>query len=410
MVDEDRTHVPSGDTPQALEAAIAHYAADHQLPATRLLKRATTPPFYQPNNPVVLIAGAGASGIVQTPATIECRFPSQAVTGFNYNGAAITAQTPNLVIPRPDLTGIHGAPWSGGARHVAWSPSSSSSILTTPRQSPPPFKVTMESRIASAMRTPANDIGVYPTSTAVQAWTGESRGIRCNCWMADVVSDRLRHQLVAELGSTTKGSTRNTAPAGAAGSLGLQGLIQLTPAAAFNMEARLKAFLANNPHLNPAEKEAFENLLTFVRTHDAWICCRRDSMGFNEQLRLGARRVPRSEDDALHHEPAAQHAARRREEVIRRRSATFPSRGQSLRRVSSALARRPVRPPTAGRRRWGQALWPINALNSRYETIFTPDDLAPVLTSRGASPDVASGPAYRRLTAALVAAGSAAAS
>src|SRR3712207_8540094 len=49
--------------------------------STRVLKRVAAPTLHAPNNPVVLIAGAGARGIVAEPATTVVRFPSQLVRG-----------------------------------------------------------------------------------------------------------------------------------------------------------------------------------------------------------------------------------------------------------------------------------------------------------------------------------------
>jgi hypothetical protein len=408
-VDADRALVPSGDTPQALEAAIAKYAADHQLPATRLLKRGTAPPFYQPNNPVVLIAGAGASGIVQPPATIECRFPSQAVTGFTYNGTAITAQTPNLVIPRPDLTGVRGVPWTDSlatslvSEFFFLDPGNAAAVAAAIQSNDVPA-------IAAAMRTPANDIGVWPTSVAVQAWTANPWHPLQLLWMATWYP--------IGYGTTSSPNwqfyegqyTWNTAPAGAAGALGLQGLIQLTPAAAFNMEARLRAFLANNPHLDPAEKAAFENLLTFVRTHDAWDLLSQGLDGFNEQLRLGTPGVFLDPETTPYITNPPLSTLLGDVKAYPPSIGDIPVKGQQ---PPPSL----FQPWRAGQfgflqllvvDEWGQALWPINALNSRYETIFTPDDLSPVLTSRGASLTIASGPAIDAISPALVAAGSAA--
>jgi hypothetical protein len=69
------SHVPHGDTPKALEDAICFFAQAQKLPPNRVLKRASAPAFYEPHNPVVLIAGAGASGIVGKQPTLPCRFP-----------------------------------------------------------------------------------------------------------------------------------------------------------------------------------------------------------------------------------------------------------------------------------------------------------------------------------------------
>jgi hypothetical protein len=95
--------VPGGATEEELNTPIQDYAEKQGLPASRQLKRSAAPVFYEPNNPVVLIAGAGASGLVPDPAATVCRFPAQLVRGFRWQGKDVTASTEALRVPRPDL-------------------------------------------------------------------------------------------------------------------------------------------------------------------------------------------------------------------------------------------------------------------------------------------------------------------
>lgn len=86
LVQSKQAEVPSGSTPEKLQQAITSYAKNNGLPPNRVLKRTAAPRYFAPNNPVVLIAGAGASGIVVPDRNPQCRFPSQLVTGFKFNG------------------------------------------------------------------------------------------------------------------------------------------------------------------------------------------------------------------------------------------------------------------------------------------------------------------------------------
>jgi hypothetical protein len=169
VVQQKSALVPGGDTPDELDESIQAYAAAHNLPASRQLKREAAPLYYLTNNPVVLIAGAGASGIVDNDESSLCRFPSQLVTGFKYNGQTITAKTSGLTIPQPNLSGVTGVPWSTAlvnslVQEFFFLDPNNATIVSA---AIPNSSVTA---VQQAMSSSTNDVGTYPTGAVLQ-WT-----------------------------------------------------------------------------------------------------------------------------------------------------------------------------------------------------------------------------------------------
>jgi hypothetical protein len=396
--------VPSGDTPEALQAAIDAYAAKQGLPETRVLKRMNAPAFYAPNNPVVLIAGAGASGIVADPATALCRFPDQVVSGFTCEGQTITAAIPGLTIPKPDLAGVKGVPWSTALAQA----------LVDEAFFVDPANATMVSRavpgisveaLATAMADPAKAQGVYPAD-AVERWTA-------NPWHPLQLLWQVSYYPIA-YGTPGAPNWRfeygryawNGAAASVEQVTSLQGLVQLTPAAAFNMEARIKAFLASNPHLDPEERAELQALLGFVQQADSWDLLSQSLNGFNEQLRLAMAGVfagPATTSyvtdppltallgDVEGHPPGLPNIPT--DEIP-------PSPFQPWRSGQFTFSNLLVVDE------WGQALWPVDQYTKTTETVYLPPALAPVLTSNSVNVTVAAGPAIASVSPTVVAAGS----
>lgn len=399
--------VPSGETPEDLEAAIAKYAAQQDLPASRVLKRSDEPRFFQPNNPVVLIAGAGASGIAEeSEEELLCRFASELVTGFEFSTGPVTAQTPGLTIPQPDLSGVSGAPW---ARALA-------TALIQEFFFTDPNNAAMVAHaihadvadVKTAMSAPANDMGTFPRG-AVQSWNANPWHPLLLLWQAAFYP--IGYGTPSEPNWVFSGGEFLWKGSGAAiqpdETLGLQGLIQLSPTAAFNMEARIRAFLDNNPSLNPEEKEAFEALLDFVENTDSWDLLSQALDGFNSQLGLRIPGVFISPDStSLATNPPLP-------QLIGDAAGKAPNLGN----IPTKLI-----PPSLFQAwrsgqfvfqnllvvdEWGQALWPITPFNYKQETIALPPELTPVRKSNTAAFTVASGPAIGRLTPPLAAAGGA---
>src|SRR2546423_3241432 len=232
LVQQKLALVPNGDTPDELDQAIQAYAAQHNLPESRQLKREAAPLYYLTNNPVVLIAGAGASGIVDNETSALCRFPSQLVTGFKFGGQTISATTSGLTIPQPNLSGITGAPWSTAllnslVQEFFFLDPNSATIVSAaiPNSS--------VSAVQQTMSDPANDVGSYPTG-AVQQWTQNPWHPLLLMWQ--VIYYPINYGTPQSPNWTFyNGQYFWNGSLGSIGeSISFQGLIQLSPAAAFN--------------------------------------------------------------------------------------------------------------------------------------------------------------------------------
>ncbi|MFZ1084368.1 MAG: hypothetical protein WAN35_05340 [Terracidiphilus sp.] len=376
-----QAQVPSGSTPEALEAAIAAYAANQQLPATRQLKRGPDDPFYLPNNPVVLLAGAGSGGIVTPPNTLQCRFPSQIVTGFYFNNTAITADTSGITIPQPVLSGVSGAPWQEELitslvnEFYFLDPNNAPSVAQAIGADP--------TAVQTAMSDPSNDLNVYPTG-AIENWIANPWHPLLLFWQANYYP--INYGTPIEPNWIFEGTqyTWNQSPASVTTQyLGLQGVIQLTPNASFNMKSRLQQFLSNNPNLPPLETAALQTLLNFVQTDDSWDLLSQQLDGFNEQLLLGTSGVFLSPTaSTLVTTPTLA--------SLIGSMGSYPPVMPSIPAENQKIPPSNFQPWRAGQfeflnlilaDEWGQALWPFNPSSYTKETIFLPPDLSPVLTS-----------------------------
>ncbi|HJZ72421.1 MAG TPA: hypothetical protein VKE51_11830 [Vicinamibacterales bacterium] len=287
------TQVPHGDTQRALQDAICRYAAAQKLPPNRVLKRASAPPFYEPHNPVVLIAGAGASGIVAKQATLPCRFAPQLVTGFHCGTATVTASTPNLTIPIPSLKSITGVAWltSGLPEKLIQEfflldPDNAAAIATATGLKAPDVRAAMEESVRY------EGMGVLPSGADV-TWQTNPWTWTQNPWHPLLLIYRADYYPIVYGAAASpnwifdKGTyTWNASPASVGAATSFQGIIHLTPAAVFNMKSRIQAFLRNNPRLDPNVAKQFSNLLEFVDTNDSWDLLCQALDGFNQQMLL----------------------------------------------------------------------------------------------------------------------------
>ncbi|MCW3055599.1 MAG: hypothetical protein JWN14_4769, partial [Chthonomonadales bacterium] len=288
--------VPTGETPNRLQAAIQDFAEAKKLPANRVLKRAGAPNFYEPNNPVVLIAGAGASGIVPRQPTLRCRFPSQILRGFQCKTTQITASTPKLTIPLPNLTPVSGVPWLATDLPVKLmqelfllDPNNAATIATATGLS---FQ---EVRDAMEQSASYDTMGMLPTLPGSDAaWTESPWIWRQNPWHPLLLTYEANYYPI-DYGTTghpnwtfADGQYTWNGEGGrdSASPVGIRGVLQLSPAAAFNMQSRIEAFLKNSPHLSPRTEQEFKDLLHFVLTNDSWDLLSQALDGFNQQLLL----------------------------------------------------------------------------------------------------------------------------
>ena len=383
--------VPTGDTQAELAQAILDYSTQKNLPATRLLKRTIAPLFYKPNNPVVMIAGAGVSGLIQNDnSSLLCRFPSQVVTGFNYNSKPVTAATSGLSIPQPNLSQVTGAPWSAALLN---SLVGEFFFLDTNNATVIGAAISASaSDVQTAMSDSANDIGVYPTG-AVEQWTE-------NPWHPLLMYWQLNYYPI-EFGTPSSPNWSfdngqffwNGSPSSVVktNTYTYSSMIQLTPMANFNMQSRINAFLANNPDLDPLEKAEFEALLDFVQTSDHWDLLSQAMDGFNEQMQLGLPGVfmtPASYPSGTTPSLST---------LIGHETGYPPSLGN----IPSSTPYPPsgFLPLRAGQfefiqlvliDEWGQALWPIDSYNYKTVSVYMPPELTPVQSSEAVNFTVSS--------------------
>lgn len=391
IVQKLATQVPSGDTPDQLQAAIAAYATSQDLPASRQLKRAAAPTFFMRNNPIVLITGAGASGIVDDTGCSLCRFPSEIMTGFKFGDQTISASTPGLIIPQPNLSGLKGAPWTAALASALMDefffvdPANAAAVSAVV-----PNSTTAD--VGAAMSDPANSVGVYPAG-AVGAWTQ-------NPWHPLLLLWQVRYYPIG-YGTTAQPNWTfqngryvwNCSQASVGANMSFNGLIQLSPTASFNMQSRITAFVQNNPYLPAEEAAEFSDLLDFVQTNDHWDILSQSLNGFNEQLMLGMAGVfigPQS--TALITDPP------------------LPTLIGDVHGYPPGLGLIPMQgenpsdsqfqPWRSGQfeftsllvvDEWGQAVWAVDQYNQATETVYLPPDLAPVLTSNPVTFEITAG-------------------
>jgi hypothetical protein len=368
--------VPSGTTEADLKASIQDYANKRGLPASRQLKRSAAPSFYEPNNPVVLIAGAGASGLVPDPEATVCRFPAQLVRGFKWQGNDVTASTQGLTVPRPDLSGVSGVPWSSALATALVD----EAFFTDPQSATAISAALPNSTVAQVQAAMASDPLGTPPAGAVQAWTANPWHPLLLLWQ--VTYYPIAYGTPAAPNWTFEEGRYVWGGAGVQQTTSLQGVIQLSPAATFNLAARLEAFLATNPHLDPVELEELQTLLDFVKTQDNdWDVLSQALDGFNEQARLGMSGVFMGpEGSPVSTTPPLA-------TLIGDQDNYPPALGNVPARVIPTSNFLPWR---AGQfsfteliviDEWGQAVWPIDDSSAKHETVYLPPDMTPVVTS-----------------------------
>ena len=160
----------------------------------------------------------------------------------------------------------------------------------------------------------------------------------------------------------------------------VSGLIQLTPAAIFNMKSRIQSFLDNHPHLDPKIRQEFLDLLNFVRTKDSWDLLSQSLNGFDQQLLLNMTGVflgTASTSEARSTRPGLVDSGPDW-------SRAWQSAASGSIPLSAPYDPSPFLPWRAGQfvltdvkvvDEWGQALWPINATNYKVDNVYLPPEM-----------------------------------
>ena len=354
---------------------------------------------------MVLIAGAGASGIVaRSSGKLMCRFPSQLINGFQCSNVTVSASTPGLTIPVPSLSNASGVPWLETSLPTALV---QEFFLTDVNNATAIANATGLSLndVQAAMGNPASyqNHGQYP-SAAIASWTQ-------NPWHPLFIAFSAKYYPISYGQPSSPNWTFNNgiyswngSGANSSQYTVIQGIIQLTPAAVFNMESRIQAFLKNNPHLDPAIKAEFEELLNFVQNSDSWDLLSQALNGFNQQLLLNMAGVFMGPDSS-----SLPQIAR----LIGDADDFPPGVGPIPTTMPASSLFQPWR---CGQfvftdlkiiDEWGQALWPIGSENYPHVYLYISPDMSPVAVTNAVPLTVSSDPALTAVNPALVAAGGA---
>ncbi|MGN6276693.1 MAG: hypothetical protein ACTHNP_12305 [Solirubrobacterales bacterium] len=370
--------VPQGATKEDLDAAIELYEKQHSLPKSRQLKRAESRSYHTPNNPVVLIAGAGASGIVPHEKTVQCRFPRQLVSGFQFDGKKVTAAT--VAVPQPNLKPVTGGPaWLGGlaealAGEAFFTNLGNAAAIAAALGGADATAVRQAMEKAPTGTVPGAAVTTWkqnPWHPLLLIWSVEYFPIPLESGCENWVFEAGRYVWNGEGASPAKQT--------------MGGTIQLGTSATFNMAGRLKAFLKSDPHLGQPEKEELEKLLGFLsnpeRSSD-WDLLSQALDGFNEGLLLGA--------IGLFASPAAGASALPALPDLIGPAPGYPPVTAEYAPPSTPLPPSEFLPLRGGQfwftelalvDEWGQALIPITPQSSRDEIVFLPAEMTPGVSS-----------------------------
>jgi len=380
-IEADLAAIPQGATPAELEAAIAAYAAERRLPASRELKRSAAPTLHQPNNPALVIAGDAAAGIVQPARTVECRLPGQLVRGFRWSQEAppgpaneVTAETAGLRIPRPDLGGVEGVPWAPelAAELV------DEAFFLDPINAEAVAAAVPDHSAAEARQAMADNPLGTPPDGAVERWAENPWHPLLLLWQ---VSYRpISYGTASDPNWTFEAGEYTWNGEGEGKPLKLWGTIQLTPAATFNLLARLDAFLESSPRISSKVLAELTELREFVASHDEdWAVLSQTLDGFNNQLQVGLPGTfvsPQTTREAL---------APRLSNLIGGGGGSPPRLGRLPKTKKKEESKRDrFQPWRAGEfsftelvvvDEWGQAVWPIDVHADRSEPIYLPAEM-----------------------------------
>ncbi len=385
--------VPTGSTAKELQASIREYEKNQGLPSSRVLKRTSNPAFYESNNPVVLVSGANANGIARTPKQVACRFGFAGTTELisTFTFANKSFPTSKSAPPPLSLANITGTPawWSSAVQALyleffLLDPTNAPQIAAALGQSK------SESAIELAIATPTSanySIASLPDPTARQYWTANPWHPLYLAWSTQytpIPYGAEGENWTFQDGQYTWNGSGLSEPNA---DLGPNGLIILASTAELNMQARINAFINNNPNLPQKQLDAFNNLLSDVN----WDLLSQSLDGFNEQLQLGQPGAFLSPSSA-----AAGTTTPSLPALLGGTGSYPPNIGSEV----------PAAPPTtpsnfqpwrAGQLvitsltivdEWGQSL-PV--VVSRDETVYGPDELQPQIVSNDAVVRLANG-------------------
>ncbi len=270
--------IPSGATQEELQQSIDQYAQAHDLPDGYVLKRYSKDSFYQANDPVVLIAGAKASGILVDDDDLLCRYASQLITGFRFNGTAINVGSMRGKIPTVDLSNVPVIPQSLIDEFFFLDPNDATMIAQIALSQP-----SEASTISNQLTNHTDMIGTLPGITLEswqQPWT--PLFLQWSVQYYPIPHDENGVENWTFDGSAYQLGTTNI-PQQNPNPFSFNGIVVLTPQTGFNFKRRLDEFRKNHPNL---DAEELDNLDKFIDSTDNWDLISQALDGFAEKLAL----------------------------------------------------------------------------------------------------------------------------
>ncbi len=269
--------IPHGASQDALLSSIADYAAKQKLPDEFELKRVNADPFYHPADPVVLIAGAKASGLVIRTEPLVCRFAEELIHGCSLDDQDIDVNALKGIIPTLDLSQLPTGIEPLVAEFFLLDPDNAQQVATgvlekDDAETLQQVRSEMESRTAMWGNSPDHSLEPWQ-----QAWSPLYLMWEVNYYPIPFVEegtenwkfDGRRYQWSGEGGAQEP--LKKT----------FRGRTFLTPQSNFNFHSRLTDFRRRHPQLQTEELEALDR---FIASTHQWDFLSQSLEGLTSQL------------------------------------------------------------------------------------------------------------------------------
>lgn len=270
--------IPTGTTQQALQSAIAAYAAAQGLPATRELKQIALRPFQHAYDPTVLMQGLKTDALLIPTEPLACRFLSQLVTGFSWSGGTILLAQVQSIVPTPANMGAVPAQMLNLLQEFfLLDPTNATMIAQTALGTSDPQTI---AAVATGMQNTAGDVGIAPDINLAQ-WQQPWSPL---VLLWDVVWYPIPHDAGGAPLWQFDGNAYQWNGSGfdsSAPTWEYQGSIFLTPQASFNFRAQIEKFIVENPDV-----PGVEQLNEFIEQIDGWDFLSQSLVGLSQMMAL----------------------------------------------------------------------------------------------------------------------------
>lgn len=271
--------IPHGDTDAALEASIKAYGTLHGLAAGYTLKRFAAPAFHQANEPVVFLAGTGASAPLTSDQDLTCRYRSALITGLTYDGKPVTVDDMKGTIPAPaSLPAVHPGLVALLNEFFFLDPGDAAMIAETALGTDSEKTITA---LADQITAHKDETGVLPDldlSPWRQPWSPLFLMWMTRYYPIPYATDGVANWCFNGQGYDLIDSHL---PVAENDFFQLRGVALLTPQSSFNFKNRLTSYRNKHPDLDPEELKALED---FITATDDWDFLSQTLDGFSFQL------------------------------------------------------------------------------------------------------------------------------